>query len=170
MNRGEFLQTIIDDDTTSLLQSIHSTFMKDKLGVQNIHTTVKDPRVKEIVYTALKMIHDYDESIKLDATQGIVEFWRYACDGKKVAKTPLALHRDDYGATKYKVYTVIFYVHKDETIEGGNLIIVQDDKKRIEIPTHTNKVIIMSGDTLHVPTSCSGSGLRDAIVVQMKRL
>jgi hypothetical protein len=167
---GDLLQTIIDDETNDTFKRIHSTFMKDKTGVQNVHTTLKDPRVKEIVYTVLKMINDYDTSITLDATQGIVEFWRYSCDGKKPVKTPLALHQDDYGITKYKVYTVIFYIQKDDTIDGGNLIYIDDSKKRIEIPTHTNKAIIMSGDTWHVPTSCSGSGLRDAIVVQIKRL
>mgnify|MGYP000536326095 CR=1 FL=1 len=36
--------------------------------------------------------------------------------------SPFVWHVDDYGATPYNTHTIIFYLRKDRSLKGGNLL------------------------------------------------
>jgi hypothetical protein len=117
----------------------------------------------------------------VDESRCMIEFWSYYANGKKVSTT-LDLHEDDYGVLYGLVDTVIFYTRKDETLEGGNLKILENQKKyeilfgmgkfhttkEKTVEIKTNNIIAFNGNLKHQPEDVSGDGIRNCIVVQFK--
>lgn len=101
----------------------------------------------------------------IDSRNYHVDFHRYNLFGKKHSSA-LTWHEDDYGATSYKVNTVVLYLRKDKTIRGGNLLVKGANKVMIE----ENTIVMMDGRLVHKPEDLEGFGCRDSIVVQFKRV
>ena len=119
-------------------------------------------------------------NIPVIKSEGMMELWSYHPSGNKLSSW-LTIHEDDYGGVNYKVETCIFYLRKDEIIEGGNLIYLENtspikkfmcftinetDEKKLEVKE--NMIVIMNGDLQHKPEDMSGWGLRNCIVVQFR--
>lgn len=68
-------------------------------------------------------------------------------------------------------YTVLFYLRKDRTVKGGNLLIRPNitkfwpNKQNKFIPIKAGTIVIMDGEMEHKPEPASGSGCRDIIAV-----
>lgn len=168
-------QIFVDDEDNTALCRMHETILCSKgptkhKSVQSVRFSANDEEIQSIMQKASALVATYAPDERVDATQGVVEFWRYTCEHDKKVSSPLAIHQDDYGIVKYPVYTVIFYVRKDDGISGGELGVFVDTPRCIYIPTHANKAVLMPGNVWHVPMSCKGVGVRDCIVVQMRRL
>ena len=63
-------------------------------------------------------------NIPVIKSEGMIELWSYHPSGNKLSSW-LTIHEDDYGGVPYKVETCIFYLRKDEIIEGCNLIYLE---------------------------------------------
>ena len=82
-------------------------------------------------------------------------------------------HYDDYNVAPFKLYTLIFYLRKDISVKGGNLLYDLEETKEKNIRTFEvsqGKVAIFPGDVYHSPQPSKGFGCRDSIVIFMKRL
>ena len=118
-------------------------------------------------------------NIPVKKSDGMIELWSYCPNGKKLSSS-LAIHEDDYGGLPYKVETCIFYLRKDEGINNGNLIYLENTKIREfmcltfknnverKLEVKKNMVVVMNGNLEHQPEEMSGWGLRNCIVVQFK--
>ena len=98
----------------------------------------------------------------------IVECHQRNCGFEKKKYQWSHWHTDDYGASNYLVYTILFYLRKDKTVCGGNL----DYRINQDVYTHEVKsgnVVQFRGDLKHKPQATSGFGCRDIIVVFVKR-
>lgn len=82
-------------------------------------------------------------------------------------------HYDDYNAVSFKVYTIIFYLRKDITVRGGNLLYDLEESREKEIrkvEVDEGKVVVFPGNVYHSPEISYGLGCRESIVVFIKRL
>jgi hypothetical protein len=176
----KLLSGFIDSDTNNKFISIFDTFCSknisnDKVCQQFIFSNKEEVNyeLKEILNEAYYYLSS--NGFNIDKTNGLIEFWKYSCDGKKVTSN-LDMHEDDYGGLPYCVETCIFYLQKDPNIIGGNLLyqevinkwgfglfsnIVQ---KKLEI--QNNMVALLGGNLYHRPQSINGKGTRKCIVVQ----
>ncbi len=85
------------------------------------------------------------------------------------------VHQDDQAGVSYNVNTVIFYFNK--TLEGGNLEIydnVNGDNLLDSIDVTPSpgkvKIVVMTGNVYHNVSPITSEGLRESIVVQLKRV
>ena len=97
-----------------------------------------------------------------------LDFHRYNLFGEKVS-SKLDWHCDDYGGVNYPVNTAIFYLRKDPSIDGGNLIVKENNTENT-ITIKDNTIVLMDGRLEHKPEDLKGFGCRDSIVVQFKRI
>ena len=82
-----------------------------------------------------------------------------------------AWHKDDYGIISHNVYTVIFYIRKDITIKGGNLLYKLQKKSDIMKKDIIERdILCFKGDIQHIPENVEEFGCRDIIVIFFKRL
>ena len=58
-------------------------------------------------------------NFNIDPNNYYVEFHKYFVNGKTIPFTDF--HEDDYGAVSYNTVTCIYYLIKNDTIEGGDL-------------------------------------------------
>ena len=82
-------------------------------------------------------------------------------------------HYDDYNVAPFKLYTLIFYLRKDTSVKGGNLLYDLEESEEKNIRTFEvseGKVAIFPGDIYHSPEPSKGFGCRDSIVIFVKRL
>ena len=66
----------------------------------------------------------------------------------------------------YNTVTCIYYLIKDNTIEGGDLEFEKYDVINIE----SNMLVIFNGNLMHRATIMNGTGIRKSIVIQFERL
>ncbi len=97
-----------------------------------------------------------------------VDFHRYYINNEKY-ETDLTWHTDDKGATPYNVNTIIFYLRKDPTLKGGNLLYKKNSNIH-KININKNNILLMRGDLIHKPEDIDGYGRRESIVVQFERI
>jgi hypothetical protein len=81
------------------------------------------------------------------------------------------LHFDDYGAVSYPVWTVIYYIRKDNGIKGGNFEyrpnFYKFEIKKIKL--NECSILIFPGNIYHSAEKMSGFGCRDLILIQFAR-
>jgi len=97
-----------------------------------------------------------------------VDFHRYYLNNESY-ETDFTWHKDDKGATSYNVNIIIFYLRKDPTLKGGNLLYKKDINIR-KININKNNIVLMRGDLIHKPENLQGYGRRDSIVIQFERI
>ena len=122
-----------------------------------------------------KILKEHGKSY--DLSNFLIENHIYKCNGEKV-ETPFAWHQDDDGGIAGPVYTFLFYIRKDEGIEGGDLLTSRlscdpstyKNKEIDRIKVHSGLGLLMSGDTWHCPEDMVGEGERHLLVVQIKRV
>ncbi len=131
-----------------------------------------------ILKEAYHLLRSYGFNVNRNV--GLIELWKYTSNGQKVC-VPLAMHTDDGGAVNYAVETCIFYVDKDDCLDGGGLYYVENIKKnkvlgvvsyyetqKKYLDVHSHMVVLMSGNLEHRPKSICGLGSRKCIVVQFR--
>ena len=101
-----------------------------------------------------------------DEIDWLIEFHHYKIHD--YYEPEFSRHRDDKTGISSYVNTILFYLNKDKTIQGGDLIV--DDNgidKKLEIKS--GDMIIMRGDLEHEIEPMGGNGNRMSIVVQIQR-
>ena len=109
-----------------------------------------------------------ENGFKINKNNFHVDFHRYYINNEKY-ETDLTWHTDDKGATPYNVNTVIFYLRKDHSLKGGNLLYKENTNTR-KININKNNIVLMRGDLIHKPEDIDGYGRRESIVVQFERI
>jgi hypothetical protein len=125
--------------------------------------------ITQLLETSIKLLQNYH--FKIDIHHFFIETHLYqvynSCE-----EGPFALHQDDNGAISGKVDTIIWYLKKDKSIKGGDLLFSSTDclEKTNRLPIQDNMIVMFTGDLWHVPEQCSGTGTRQLVVVQFKDL
>jgi len=112
-------------------------------------------------------IIDNNKENESDEFDWLIEFHHYKIHD--YYEPEFGRHCDDKAGLSANVNTVLFYLNKDKTIQGGNLIVYDDNgiDKKIEIKS--GDMIIMRGDVEHEIEPMDGNGNRMSIVVQIQR-
>jgi len=79
-------------------------------------------------------------------------------------------HEDDQAAISFNCETIIFYLRKDENVDGGNFEYIDNNGVRQTIPVYDGQMIMMGGNVMHRPQPCYGEGHRISIVIQLESL
>jgi hypothetical protein len=137
---------------------------------KNLH--IKNKQIKDNLQPILDKSFSVLRSNNIDDfdnTTYHMEFHQRNCGfEKKKVGTWFDWHKDDSAATKYRVYSVLFYIRKDIAVKGGDI----DFRIGEDIYTHTittGDIVQFKGDILHRPQEATGFGCRDLIVVFVKR-
>jgi hypothetical protein len=118
---------------------------------------------------------------ELDHDNVIIECHEYRINGPH--QPEFTMHTDDYGAIyDGRVNTILYYLQKDSTIIGGDLLIYPNAQLEYNIPIPNtdittchrvnvcaNTMLLLRGDLAHEVEHMNGIGLRRCIVVQMYR-
>lgn len=111
-------------------------------------------------------IIDNNKENESDEFDWLIEFHHYNI--KKYYEPEFARHMDDQSGISANVNTILFYLNKDKTIDGGNLIVNDNGiDKKLEIKS--GDMIIMRGNVEHEIEPMDGYGNRMSIVVQIQR-
>lgn len=114
-----------------------------------------------------------EHNFLFDRDQYCVEYHKMSSDGKETIFPPFEWHIVDGGAVNYNTVAALFYVKKDETLEGGNLywnLRECNDGNEILIPIKTGSIVLIEGNVPHNPEPISGVGERELIVIFYKSL
>lgn len=107
--------------------------------------------------------------LKINKNVFLIDFHIYNLKNDKY-ETDLTWHQDDYGGIDEKVNTIIYYLQKDDSINKGNLLYLDKNKKINEIKIESNQIVMMDGRLEHKPDNLEGTGFRKSIVIQFKRI
>ena len=173
--------TRLNQNEIEAFQNIHSKIMpyrRNRFDTYDIiqPTSKLSDKNKKIYEYITPILEKTIEILKLynysnyDINKYNMEFHQRNCGFEKKPYQWSTWHKDDYGASRYKVYTILFYIRKDKSVKDGNLEYKLDKDKNIF--THivtTGDILCFSGKLLHKPQPTSGFGCRDLIVVFIKR-
>jgi hypothetical protein len=147
-------------------------------GNQSYKDETKDENVGNLLNITYKFLDDHNYTYNPD--KYYVELHSYCAIGGKV-EVPFAWHQDNYGAWDEKVISVLYYLDKDSTIEGGNLLYTDNKtdpdsitsvckRKKVDIKkieTESNMLVMFNGDLWHKPEDVDGYGIRSLLIVQV---
>jgi len=147
------------------------SFMKKKKSLKEHHMLSYSEKItpnisfiKDIASGLLDMYNfDHNKSI------WYMDVIRYQLDGQiKPVDSGLAWHceNDNYP----NLTSVLFYLHKDNTIKNGNLRYIDNHNVKKTIEINSGTTIIMDGGVMHKPEKPTGSGRRDLIIVSFRNL
>lgn len=179
--------TKMTDELKEKLVNMHEEHFENKRQ--------KDFIMSKILYKSDKMTDEYREIVNLAQqmllNNGItdfkkdkfaIEFHQRNCFGKeKLFKSGLKWHRDDNVISTFGnfTYSILFYIRKDKTVKGGDLIFDQGFKKltfKNFFKTNDKKQKISEGDIMifdgtmrHRPTYAYGFGCRDIVAVFIEK-
>ena len=126
---------LLDDETQSKLEKAHSfvlphrkkTFNTQsywKHGNSNNYDKLGDNRLK-VTYDILQLSFEILENLEIhnyDPNYFLIDYHQLNSSDTKRPYSPFAWHVDDYSVTPYNTHTIIFYLRKDRSLKGGNLL------------------------------------------------
>jgi len=162
----------LNSSEIELFASIHNTILPKRK--QNFHTkgissakNVHSKTMIEPIMKKTKQLLDMFNKTNYDLSRYYIEFQQRNCGFETKSKRTFPWHEDDYGAVNYKVHTIIYYIRKDSTIEGGNLEYTLENTNYIQ-EIKNGQILCFDGNLKHRPEICFGIGCRDSIVVFIK--
>ena len=106
----------------------------------------------------------------------LIEFHTYILKNIQTpTKGDFSIHVDDEAGVNYKTITLIWYIHKNVEVDGGNISFYDQKGNEIFFDIFKKddetvcKCLIFTGDINHAPQPLSGTGTRKCIVFQFKR-
>lgn len=175
-----FHQLYLNTTETQQFQDIHSSIIPNRTKrfetYDILHKTSnfadKDSSIYKKINPILEKAKDILNSLNIknyDLSKYNMEFHQRNCGFEKKKYQWSTWHKDDYATTSFKVYTILFYIRKDSTVDGGNLDYIIDNTQHKYV-VNAGNVVVMRGDVRHKPEATSGFGCRDIIVLFIKRL
>ena len=166
----------LSDFDLESFKNIHSYFLpnrnKDFNRAQFMNSyKKKNNKKKKIILPIINKSYQILESQNInnyDRNNYYIEFHQRNCGFEKTPHSWLVWHKDDYGAVPFKVYSILFYIRKDISVKGGNLLYKINNKEQKHI-VNKGDILSFRGDLSHIPEDSSGFGCRDLIVVFIKR-
>lgn len=196
------IQTVNPIENLELLEGSHLKVISKHpmLIVENVLTGLHSDNIKighnseQVVYhdTDIKNIEQLqivlDASARLLTSEGFridSKYWfiesHIDCVNTQKVSSPFSWHQDDYGGwSEKRVNTVLWYVRKDETLMGGNLLWT-DQRGNVDwivgpqnahrLMVENGMIVMMRGDLWHCPEEIEGgTGIRKLLVVQYRAL
>ena len=159
-NLNELFDEIYKENKSKYIYISHSNSNKSSYN-KIVSINNKDNIEKLILNTITKVSNN---NYKINPSNYYIEFHKYFVNGK--TKSFFDFHKDDGGAVSYKTVTCIYYLKKDNTIQGGDLEIKNETIINIE----SNMLVIFNGNISYRVTKMDGNGIRKCIVIQFERL
>lgn len=162
----------LNDNEKHLFASIHNTILPkrkknfDTKGISSAKKSKSKPVIEPLMIKTRELLEMFGKT-KYDLSHYYIEFQQRNCGFEKKCKRTFDWHNDDYGVVNYNVYTIIYYIRKDNTIKGGNLEYIFENKNYIQ-QIENGRILCFDGNLKHRPEICSGIGCRDSIVVFIK--
>lgn len=162
----------LNPDEQYLFATIHNNFLPkrkqnfDKKGISSYKNSTSKKIIEPIIIKTKQLLDSLNKT-NYDLSQYYIEFQQRNCGFEKKCKRTFDWHKDDCGTVNYKVYTIIYYIRKDNTIKGGNLEYIFENKNHIQ-EIQNGQILCFDGNLKHRPEICSGIGCRDSIVVFIK--
>ena len=163
--------SILSLEETEQFQKIHDHFIpKRKKAFQTKFVKGRKASKKSdpILNKALSVLKE-NNITNINKKTSYIEFHkRNSGFEKKDFGNWFSWHKDDYGAVPWPCYSVIFYLRKDHTLKGGNLLYKLEGEEH-KAPITSRTILQFKGDINHCPEPTTGFGCRDIIVVFIKR-
>ena len=131
-----------------------------RINLMKAYTKI-NPYIYFIIELASLILNE--NNIKYFKNEWDIDIIQYNLSGEIDVDSTLALHKEDDNG--YNMVSVLFYLRKDNTLIGGNLIYIDKDKNKQTIIINNETTIIMDGRVYHQPELCSGCGYRQTIIV-----
>lgn len=161
----------LSEEELTHFSSIHKKFIpkrKKRFETYDIYYKQEKPiSINPILEKAYSILDTYNNK-NYDKNKYIVEFHQRNCGFEKKKYDCSDWHIDDFAAFNCRVYTILFYLRKDKTIDGGDLEYILDGNKFIH-NVKNGDILHFSGNIKHKPQATGGFGCRDIIVVFIKR-
>ena len=167
------------------LNTTHDTIVYPKTPLiepEVIHEIMgpkKDVLDKEVYYyksrdNPQKLIQIRDtvsEFLKKQGVQHNKSIWyadliRYKLDNSLPVDSGLVWHYENQNYPD--LITVLCYLRKDESLEGGNLRYKDKDNVKKVIHVSSGTTVIMDGRVEHKPETVSGTGQRDLVIISFQ--
>lgn len=182
-----FKTQLCDAQKGELLYTFNKYYERDDVKDNIWIKKIKKKEVPNIVEMASTLLSS--NGFKINKSKMLIEFHCYKPD-LELIKTPFTMHCDDHAGVNFAVETIIFYLKKDDSILGGNLIYMKKtgtQRRKIsfglikyekvfdtfvqeKLEINEGDCLMMGGDIRHVPEDVSGEGMRKSIVIQFKSL
>lgn len=159
-NLNELFDEIYKEKKSNYIYVSHSDSYKEKYS--KIVSTPNQEKIRKLILNTKKIVSN--THFNINPSTYYVEFHKYFVNGK--TKPFFGFHQDDGGAVSYKTVTCIYYLTKDNTIEGGDLEF--QNKKVIDV--NSNMLVIFNGNLNYRETPMDGNGIRKSIVIQFQRI
>jgi adenylate kinase family enzyme len=159
-NLNELFDEIYKSKKSDYIYVSHSDLYKEKYS--KIVSPQNQEKIRKLILDTKKIIND--TSFAINPARYYVEFHKYFVNGK--TKPFFGFHQDDGGAVPYKTVTCIYYLTKNDTIEGGDL----EFKNKKVIDIKQNMLVIFNGNLKYRETPMDGNGILKSIVIQFERL
>ena len=166
-----FKSTLTPEELDSF-NAIHTRIFprrKKRYETYQINSIKKSSKstINPIIKKAFDIL-DSNGTKNYDKNNYLAEFHQRNCGFEKKKYGHFDWHTDDGGATSYLVYSVLFYLRKDNTVSGGNLE-YEINKTKFVHEVKQGDILSFRGDIKHYPQPTEGFGCRDIIVVFVKR-
>ena len=113
------------------------------------------------------LIDNNNKENESDEFNWLIEFHHYNIH--EFYEPEFTRHSDDQAGISANVNTILFYLNKDKTIQGGNLFVYDNNGIDKKLVIKSGDMIIMKGDVEHEIEQMDGFGNRMSIVVQIQR-
>jgi hypothetical protein len=126
---------LLDDDTQSKLEKAHSVVLPHrkktfdtksywKHNTSNNYDILGNDRLR-VTYDVLQLSFEILENLEIynyDPNYFLIDYHQLNSSDTKRPYSPFVWHVDDYGTMPYNTHTIIFYLRKDRSLKGGNLL------------------------------------------------
>ncbi len=95
------------------------------------------------------------------------EAWKHKVVNNEKLSHPFSIYNDT--RIIRNTHIIIVCTKKDDTLNGGNLLIYNDNKLENVLKLSSGSVLCINGNTFHSPQIMSGNGERNCIVLEFEK-
>jgi len=130
---------LLDDTIQQKLESAHNFVFPNRKKTFETKSYWKHKNYNnydELGEDRLKVTYDVlQNSIEILETLGIknydpnyflIDYHQHNASSHSKPYSPFLWHVDDFGATPYNTHTIVFYLRKDKTLKGGDLLYLEE--------------------------------------------
>lgn len=168
----------LSPDELELFEKIHNQILphrKERFTTYDIYSPNFNFEEDKGKYTLCQPLLNKAKNIlyqnnvhNIDIKTYAIEFHQRNCGFDKKKHDWCVWHYDSYGIMDEELYSVLFYIRKDKTVQGGNLKYVIENTIYTHIVT-SGDILSFAGNLKHKPESTWGFGCRDLICVFIKK-
>ena len=126
---------LLDDDTQYKLEKAHNFVFPNRKKTFDTKSYWKDNKYNnydklgndslKVTYDVLQLSFEILEHLEIynyDPNYFLIDYHQLNSSDTQRPYSPFVWHVDDYGTMPYNTHTIIFYLRKDKSLKGGNLL------------------------------------------------